>query len=156
MRKVDLFQPVNRNDRDDLIAKAYEATRWIKLLAVIALLLSIVAFLLFLLGINIISRMDKSYLGLKVFGIMDGPFVFLMLSILMQTLVFIYIKILRHSLEDDEIPNLFFAYILLLLTIASSVFFIFPDPDFVGLILIGSTAFLWLLIVTSLERAKRL
>lgn len=160
-----LVSSVDPNDKAQLMAKAFVASKMLRILAIVAIAIS----LLIAVPIIILGGVIGSA-GLAVSGIDGGEelavaggllafgagMMVLLVAMIGQFFTLWYTSKLKQQLENNDIPSLVLPYIFLVITLFSIYGSIEPEFNLLGFILYGLVAFLWLVLISTVSKIKKL
>ncbi len=163
MKQMALFSTPNPNDREELIGKAYIASKWLKIISIISLVLvSIVGLLGLLIGgvagaaFGFIANGSAAS---SVAGAALG-FIFALIIIIFSAALSIltlwYTSKLKFELENGSLPDLTLAYVLIVLTAISALSSIIPHFNIIGLLINIFWGYLFFTVIQCVTKLQEL
>ncbi len=141
IQKVGLFTNVDPDDRNALMGKALSAASWIRIFAIVGLVMTIIAGIAF---------------TLLTFGI---GFIIAIIFIAIEALIFVYTGKLKQQIEENIIPSLTLPYVFAVFAIlgaisslkniqTSSVF-----NAIINILIQAFTIYLWYVLISCIKKA---
>ncbi len=139
IEKVGLFTSVDSDDRNALMGKALSAASWLRIFAIIGLVIGIIASIVLILA---------------TFGL---GIIFAILIIAIQVAIFIYTGKLKDQIEENIIPSLTPPYVFIVLAILGvlSSFKDFSAASIPNILIQLFTVYLWYLVISCVKKADQ-
>ncbi len=160
-----LVSSVDPNDKAQLMAKAFVASKMLRILAIVAIVISLlIAVPIIILG-GVIGGAGLAVSGIdggEELAVAGGLLAFgagmmvLLVAMIGQFFTLWYTSKLKQQLENNDIPSLVLPYIFLVITLFSIYGSIEPEFNLLGFILYGLVAFLWLVLISTVSKIKKL
>ncbi len=163
MKQMGLFSSPNPNDRDELMGKAYIASKWLKIIAIVSLVLVSIIGLIGLLIAGVagaaVGAMGSGSGAGGAAGAVLGVILALIvigLSAALAILTLWYASNIKKDLENDSLPSLTLAYVLLVLSGISALSSIVPSFNIIGLLINLFMAYLWFTVIQCVTKINEL
>ncbi len=160
-----LVSSIDPNDKEKLIAKAFVASKILRILAVIAIIITLVIAVPIILAGGLISGGVLTLENVEggtatavtggAMAVFFGMFI-LFIGMIGQIFTLWYTGKLKKQLENNEVPNLIFPYTFLVFTAFSLYGSVQPEVSIFGIILYSVVAYLWFVVINTVSKIKNL
>ncbi len=156
-QKAGLFAAVATNDREGLMGKAVSSITWLKIMAIINIVISALIMIATSYGVSLSRSIPTTgpEASMSV-GILMGSFV---ISLLFIVFIFWYLGRIKADLENNVVPNLVPAYIMIAFGIIGFLSILFARKDLLNIVSILTASFnlfLWYTLISSVNKIKYL
>ncbi len=169
MRNVGIFENVSSDDREGLMGKAYTANKYLKIMSIVQIVfVSVLSFFLLLATCSYaeITNMAvragaQSKVAAQNASILSGVIfilllILIVLGITVPILTIWYSGKVKQDIEDDVIPSLTLAYVLIVLSVLGVLGNIYPKFHMIGLGLEIFQTYLWFVLIDSIRKVDNM
>ncbi len=158
-----LFTSVEPSDKRKLATKAFIASKILRILAIVAIVITLVIAVPIIFAGGILGGTAIAVSGAEggtATAVTGGVLAFgfgmflLFLGLIGQIITLWYTGKLKKQLENNDIPSLVLPYIFLIFTAFSLYGSIKPEVSIVGIILYGFIAYLWFVVISTVSKLK--
>ncbi len=156
-----LFKSVDPSNRAELVEKGFVAAKTLRIFAVIAVVITLVIAVPIILasgilgGVGIATSEVNVPAAAAVAGGVTAAFLaslLLIIGMIGQLLTLWYTGKLKRQLENNETPGIVLPVIFLLFTLLAVYGSIRPELSIIGLALNGFIAYLWIVVITTINK----